>query len=469
MLTTIIAVVIFIFTLTLVIWQPKGLSIGWSATLGAVLALIFGVVDFKDIGTVTNIVWNATIVFIAIIIISMILDRIGFFEWSALHMARFAGGSAKRLFVFIILLGAVVAAFFANDGAALILTPIVYEQIKALKFKDKMILPFIMASGFIADTGSLPLIVSNLVNIVSADFFGIAFVEYALYMIVPTIFSILATIGVLYLFFHKDLPEDYDLSNLKHPKEAIKDYSLFKWSWVILSILLIGYIASEFIKIPWPFSPSGVLSLPVSFIALPIAFIFLFFASRSKQNIADDIQNKKTTTSEINSDGKRIERIADPKAILKEAPWSIVIFSIGMYLVVYGLKNVGLTGLLSDAFVWVSQSGLFVSTIVSGFVAAFLSSMMNNMPTVMINALAIAESNFSGVIHQAFVYGNVIGSDLGPKITPIGSLATLLWLHVLRLKGIHITWGYYFKVGIVLTIPTLFFTLLGLYLRLLFS
>lgn len=419
---------LFLLTLVLVIWQPRGLSIGWSASIGAALALATGVIHIDDIPVVWNIVWNATAAFIAVIVISLLLDESGFFEWAALHVARWGNGRGRLLFSWIVLLGATVAALFANDGAALILTPIVIAMLLALGFSKETTLAFVMAAGFIADTASLPLIVSNLVNIVSADFFGLSFTRYAFVMIPVDLAAIAATLVMLHLFFRKDIPVTYDVSLLKTPASAIKDPATFRTGWIVLVLLLIGFFVLE---------PLGI---PVSAIAAAGAAVLFVVAKRG--------------------------HAIDTGKVLRGAPWQIVIFSLGMYLVVYGLRNAGLTATLSAVLSQMADRGLWTATLGTGFLTAFLSSVMNNMPTVLIGALSIDGSAANGIVKEAMIYANVIGCDLGPKITPIGSLATLLWLHVLAQKNMTIAWGYYFRTGIMMTLPVLFVTLAALAWRL---
>ncbi|AMK31412.1 arsenic transporter [Pseudomonas mosselii] len=425
-----IAFLIFLVTIVLVIWQPKGLGVGWSAALGAVVALLAGVVSLSDIPVVWQIVWNATATFIAVIIISLLLDEAGFFEWAALHVARWGRGSSRKLFAFIILLGAAVSALFANDGAALILTPIVIAMLLALRFSPAATLAFVMAAGFIADTASLPLVVSNLVNIVSADYFGIGFSEYASVMVPVNLVSIAATLGMLLWFFRKDLPRTYELDQLKAPEAAIRDKATFVAGWWVLALLLVGFFAIE---------PLGV---PISVIAAACALILYLIAARG--------------------------HVISTRKVLKDAPWQVVVFSLGMYLVVYGLRNAGLTDYLTQILNVFAGYGIWGASLGTGLLAAGLSSVMNNMPTVLVGALSIHSAEATGIVREAMIYANVIGCDLGPKITPIGSLATLLWLHVLARKNIVITWGYYFRTGIVLTLPILLATLAALAIRLSF-
>lgn len=419
---------IFLLTMVLVIWQPKGLGVGWSASLGAVLALIAGVVTLDDIPLVWAIVWNATATFISLIIISLLLDEAGFFQWAALHVARWAKGDGRRLFVFTILLGAGVSALFANDGAALILTPIVVSILLALRFSPASTLAFVMAAGFIADTASLPLVVSNLVNIVSADYFDLGFSEYASIMVPVNFVAVAATLAVLYWFFRRDIPRHYSLEDVLDPRRAVRDPLTFRVGWIVLALLLIGLFALE---------PLGI---PISAIAAVCAAMLFAVAARG--------------------------HVISTRRVLREAPWHVVVFSLGMYLVVYGLKNAGLTTSMTMALNYMAEFGIWGAALGTGLLTALLSSGMNNMPTVLVGALSIQASDATGVVREAMIYANVIGSDLGPKITPIGSLATLLWLHVLERKGIRITWGYYFRVGVVLTLPILLITLSALALRL---
>ncbi|MDD5375409.1 arsenic transporter [Acidithiobacillus sp.] len=428
-----LAVAIFLVTLILVIWQPKGLSIGWSAMGGAVVALATGVITWSDIPIVWHIVWDATFTFVALIIISLILDEAGFFHWAALHVVRWGGGRGRLLFPLIVVLGAMIAAVFANDGAALLLTPIVMAILLRLDFTPAATFAFVIATGFVADTTSLPLMISNLVNIVSANYFNISFDRYAIVMVPVDLVALAATLGVLWLYFRRVVPRRYLTRDLPEPASVIMDHVVFRASFPVLILLLVAY----FVTAQW--------QIPVSAVTGTGALILLALAGRWPQ-------------------GGRGARIPVRK-VLQEAPWAIVVFSLGMYLVVYGLRNAGLTSYVAMALHWFAGHGTVAAALGTGFLAALLSSIMNNMPAVLVGALAIHQLSSVAtdpMLREIMVYANVIGCDLGPKFTPIGSLATLLWLHVLSRKGMTVTWGQYMRTGLLITPPVLLVTLLAL-------
>lgn len=427
-----LALAIFVVTLVFVMWQPRGLGIGWSALGGAAVALATGVVGWSDVGTVWSIVWDATFTFVALIVISLILDEAGFFAWAALHVARWGGGDGRRLFPLIVLLGAAIAAVFANDGAALLLTPIVLAILLRLDFPPAGALAFTVACGFIADTASLPLVVSNLVNIVTANFFDVSFARYAAVMVPVNLVSVGATLVVLWLRFRNDIPASYAVHDLEAPRRAIRDRAVFRAALPLLALLLVAYFVT------------GPLGVPIALVTGAAALVLMAIAGRW-------------------ATGGRGATMALPK-VLRGAPWQIVLFSLGMYLVVHGLGNAWLTAAAAAVLEWLAAQGTFVATVGTGFAVAALASVMNNMPATLVGALAIDEADLGATTRELMLYANVVGNDLGPKLTPIGSLATLLWLHVLAGKGQRITWGQYVKVGLLLTPPVLLATLVALWI-----
>ncbi len=423
MAEAITAVALFVAVLALVVWQPGGLSVGWPAAVGGALAVVLGVVTFAEVGQVVAIVWDATLTFVAVVLISLALEGAGLFEWAALQMVRAADGRGRRLFVLTLLLGAAVSAAFTNDGAALILTPIVYEQVRALRLDGRAVFAFVMAGGFIADATSLPFIVSNLTNIVSADYFHIGFVGYAVRMVPVDAAALAASVGALYLLYRRRLPVRVEGSG-RDPAAAVRDPRLFRVGWVVLALLGAGYVASEFAHVP------------VAVVALAAAAVVLIAARGSPA--------------------------VDVPRVVREAPWGIVVFSLGMYVVVFGLRDAHLVSALGHSIAWAARHGQVAGVVYTGYLAAVLSSVTNNLPAVLVGALAVSAAHVPQSTRLGLALANVVGSDLGPKMTPIGSLATLIWLHLLARRGLTISWRDYMAAGLVLTVPVLLATLLAL-------
>lgn len=414
---------IFVVTLALVILRPRNLAIGYPASAGAALCLALGVTSISDVYTIWGIVWNATFTFVAIIIISLVLDEAGFFEYLAIKFAKAAHGHGLRLFTIFVLLGAAVSAVFANDGTALILTPIVYALLRRSGVEERHTLPFIVTIGFVADSTSLPFVVSNLVNIVTSSYFGVGFLEYAEVMALPDAVAIVSSLVLLSAYYRRSIPKGYEFRTIGDPQSVIRDPLIFRLAAPSILALVAVY------------SVGGAYGVPVAFVAVPAAFVLLMLS--------------------------RLNRTIHTSRILRSAPWHIVVFSLGMYVIVFGLGKEGFTQALALVLGRLSSLPGPLGVILSGYAFALMAAAMNNMPSVMLGNLAISHL----ADPSRLMYANVIGNDIGPKFTPIGSLATLLWLHTLERKGYtRISVYEYMKVGFVVGVPVLFFSLLTLWL-----
>lgn len=422
---------IFLITLCLIIWRPGGIGIGLIALGGALVSLTTGVVTLQDISTLWAMSWNATLTLIALVIVSLILDAAGFWRGLALLVVHAGLGRGRLLFCCIVLLGAILTTLLTNNGTVLIWTPIVIEILCVLGFRPKATLAFAFATGFIADASSLPLPVSNWVNIITTDYFQISFLRYALVMI-PVHFVAIATgISVLWFYLDQYIPPTYSLASMPPPKSAICDSLVCQWSCPVLGLLLIGYFVAQ---------PLGI---PISAISVCGALVMVALAERWLH--------------------KQDTPIISIRKVLREVPWQFILFSLGMYVIVFGLGKTDLTVLLSQLLIQLSGWGLTQVAMGTGFFASVLSGLMTNLPTVLLDGVAIRNTfGIDPAVREVMMYANAIGCVLGAKISPIGSLSTLLWFDVLSRKGFSLTWHQYVNMAFILTIPVLFMSLLSL-------
>ncbi len=430
MVALILAIALLIFTLILVLWQPKGLGIGWSTLLGAFLALVTGIIKWGDVVVAWELLGNSFLTLIAVSIICLILDEAGFFSLLARPIALLGLGLGWWLFCLMALVAAVATALFTNYGSILIWTPVVMETMLVLGFRPKPTLAYVLATGFIADAASLALPFSNLVNLFAIDSFQVPLVRYAIIMVPIHFVALTISFGVLWFYFNLLIPPTYELAQTNPASTVIRDPLVCRWGLMILGWLLLGYFVPH-----------------LTWLIAWLAVLFLF-----------------TLAGRWFYPGRGI---LSSKKLFQQIPWQAIFFTTGMYFLVIGLGNAGLIPLLSQLFSQFSGWGITLASMGTGFTAALLSSLSNNLPVAIINNLALQQATADqSAIAEAMLYANLIGSNLGAKLIPWGSLSTLLWLDILRRKGLNLFWGHYCRIHIALTIPVLLicFLILSLWL-----
>ena len=422
---TVAAVAIFIVTLFLMIKLPFGLRLGYAAGVGAAASLLLGTVSLGQAAQSFLNIWDAALAFLGIIALSVTLDAMGFFKWAALRVVKFAGGSGLRLYFYIALLTAAVSILFANDSAVLILTPIVLEVVTCLGIGGKSRLAYLFTAGLIADTAAMPLITSNPINILSADFFKYSFIDHLIFMGPVAVVVLLSSLLLIYLFFRKQIPKTYDMTAaeaLTRSKPAISS-SLLKISIATLIAIDVGYVLTSLNRFP--------VSLVICIGAVFLVTVYWFTLKHN---------------GSVNGEKKGLMGLA------RDINWDIVLFMLSIFLVVQGLETAGVTNLLASALVATSKLPSFLSVFGPSMVITVGASFMNNWPMTILGLLSIQHAGVTGSTLTNLIFSNIIGNNLGPHFFPLGSLAILMWMEMMRRRGINLSLKEYLKVGAVLSI-----------------
>ncbi len=408
---TILITVITILTLIGIMTRPFKLNEAMFALGGAGLLLILGLINPGDVATTLFSDWNTFFFFLGLMSLSALAEVAGFFDWLATQAARLAGNSSKRLFINTFLLGSLISMFLSNDATALILTPIVYTLVTRLRLP---VLPFLFACTFIADSASFLLPVSNPINIIVLSRFPMDLFTFLRLLFLPCLVVIAINVGAFFLLYRKQLRGSFDIKRLPAMETVIKNQSYFRYTCIVLVLVAIAYIVAS------------ATMLPLSLVALSGALLLLIGALRWQQ----------ITIS----------------AMGKQVSWSIFGFIAGMFIVVRALEGTGLTTQFGQLLLHLSGNTRFGSVMVGTLGAALGTNLINNVPmAVVLNSALGGVQHVSPSVHLGFVAATIFGCDLGPNLTTVGSLATVLWLLILRRRNIDVSGLDYFKVGVIVT------------------
>ncbi|WP_102347308.1 arsenic transporter [Bacillus sp. Marseille-P3661] len=430
--------VVFCSTVLFIMWRPKGINETIPTAIGAALILMVGIVPITDLKVIAGIISGATITILSTIIMSIILDSIGFFKWVALNIIKKSRGSGVLLYFYIILLCFLMTMFFNNDGSILITTPIIIRILTLLNLKMHQKIPYLISGALIATAASAPIAVSNIANLIALKIVGLNLNDYVKMMFVPSMVGIMTITFLLFYYFRSDIPKKIGINHQVkssyspslHPLITPQKTIEVDWKLLKICMLIIVVTRGSFFLL----SPFGI---PIEWLAILGAVILVFVRwYHTREGVTD---------------------------IIKKTPWHILIFAFSMYVLVYGLRNIGFNSLLVEWLKeWITSHHLNASLIM-GLLLTIMSNLFNNLPAVMIGTLTLTDMGLDVPTLQIAYLANVIGSDIGALLTPVGTLATLIWMFLLRQHGIKISWRSYIKVTIMVIPIGLIVSLLGLY------
>ncbi|PEX40820.1 arsenic transporter [Bacillus cereus] len=437
-----ITIIVFFFTMIVIFWRPRGLNEAWPAAIGAGIILITGLVSKPDVMDIISKIGGASITILATIVMAVILESFGFFHWSAAKLANLAKGSGRRLYWYIQLLCFLMTLLFNNDGSILITTPILILLLKNLRLKPHQQIPYLLSGALIATASSAPIGVSNIVNLIALNIVNMTLYMHTAMMFVPATLGLLFMSWLMYTVLKKKLPErlpvsSYDIEEIFftknfHPLKG-KNSVDTKQKRTRFMLKVLGFV---FLMRCLLFVAS-FLSIPIEIVAVLGSLILLIWRWYYLRT--------------------------NPVDILKKTPWHILIFAFSMYVIIYGLHNAGLTTALVNWLEPVVSQHLLYASFTMGGLVSLLSNVFNNHPALMIGTITLTEMGLDPVTLKTIYLANIIGSDIGSLLLPIGTLASLIWMYILKQNKIKVKWKDYLSVSLIVIPLTTVVTLFLLY------
>ncbi len=402
-LRVVVTLLVFAAMLALVLLRPRRWHEAWWTTFGALAMLGLRLVSPGDAIAATLDGKAALLFLLALLLLSLLIGKSGFFDWAAIRCAHFAGGDGQALYRNTFVLGALITATLSLDTTAVILTPIVLALVRRLQMRA---LPYVVLCAFVSNVGSLLLPISNLTNILFAATFRLDFAEFAARMLAPQIVALAVTYAWLRWYFRRDLRAQFDRTALPSPASTVPNRAYFVTSIVVLLSVLFGYFVAPSVGLePYVVAFGGVAVLAVA--------------------------------------GAITQRVR-PRAVT-EVSWGVFPFVIGLFVAVRGVENLGFSHAVSE---WLAgmHTGSASKMLTTAALAAVASNVMNNLPAALLMRGILHDAQ----VHARPVFAALIGANAGPIVTPFGSLATMLVIALARRDGVRVSTRSILRLGAVL-------------------
>jgi arsenical pump membrane protein len=397
-----------------VIIRPFGLPEAICAVTGAFLLVMLQLLPLADALTGIAKGTDVYLFLLGMMLLAEIAREEGLFDWLAAIATKYAKGSSSRLFLLIYVVGTIVTIFLSNDATAVVLTPAVAAAVKTAGAKEP--LPYLLICAFVANAASFVLPISNPANFVIYGSHLPSLLQWLPRYALPSLLSIVATFGVL----------RFTQSNL-----------------------LVQTLATD---VPVPAISNGGRLAAVGIVVTALVLIAAS-AFDVQLGLATAISGVATMICVV-----VVER-RNPWPVLKDISWSVLPLVGGLFVLVEALEKTGVISRLADILHDAGAQSPVFSEWGVGFIVAFASNLLNNLPVGLIAGSAVQNAHVSDGITSAAL----IGVDLGPNLSVTGSLATILWLTALRRVGVHVGAGAFLKLGVLIMPPALVLALAATY------